>query len=81
MYTKYITYSFLATTWPHVYDSRNITKQKKIEKIMQCPFIKFPPFLYGSDFFLKKDIIKEMQKKHTLFEWNFIQKLENFKLS
>jgi hypothetical protein len=38
---------------PHVYDSCNITKQKKIEKIMQCPSIKSPPFLYGSGFFLK----------------------------
>jgi hypothetical protein len=38
---------------PHVYDSWNITKQKKIEKIMQWPFIKSPPLWYGSDFFLK----------------------------
>jgi hypothetical protein len=26
---------------------------KKSEKIMQYPLIKFPPFLCGSDFFLK----------------------------
>jgi hypothetical protein len=43
MYTKYITYKFSATIGPHVYDSRNITKQKKIEKIMQFPSIKSPP--------------------------------------
>jgi hypothetical protein len=40
MDTKYIFYSFLTAIGPHVYDSWNITKQKKIEKIMQCPFIK-----------------------------------------
>jgi hypothetical protein len=34
--------------------SQNITKQKNIEKIMQCPFIKFLSFLYGSDVFLKR---------------------------
>jgi len=38
---------------PRVYDSRKITEQKKIEKIMQCPFIKSPPLWYGSDFSLK----------------------------
>jgi hypothetical protein len=37
----------------HVCDSWNITKQKEIEKIMQCPFIK-SPFWYGSGFFLKR---------------------------
>jgi len=39
MYTEYITYNFLAAIGFHVYDSSNITKQKKIEKIMQCPSI------------------------------------------
>jgi hypothetical protein len=34
MYKKYITYDFLAAIGPHVYDSWNTTKQKKIEKIM-----------------------------------------------
>ncbi len=38
----------------HVYGSQNITEQKKIEKIMQCPFIKSLSFLYGSGFFLKR---------------------------
>jgi hypothetical protein len=38
---------------PHVYDSWNITKQKEIEKIMQCPFIKSPCW-YGIGFFLKR---------------------------
>jgi hypothetical protein len=36
----------------HVYGLQNITKQKKTEKILQCPFIKFSSFLYGSGFFL-----------------------------
>jgi hypothetical protein len=31
---------------PHVYDSRNITKKKEIEKIIQCPYIKSPTFSY-----------------------------------
>jgi hypothetical protein len=57
MYTKYITYSFLTAIGPHVYDSSNIAKQKKIEKIMQCPSIKSPFLWYGSGFFLKKNII------------------------
>jgi hypothetical protein len=35
-------------------DSWNITKQKKIEKIMQCPSKKSPHFLYGSEFLPKK---------------------------
>jgi hypothetical protein len=42
---------------PHIYDSRNIAKQKKIEKIMQCPFIKYPFLLLDSGFPLKKGII------------------------
>jgi hypothetical protein len=53
MYIKYITYSFLTAIRPHVYDSWNITKQKKIEKIMQFPFIKSPLLWYGSGFSLK----------------------------
>jgi hypothetical protein len=53
MYTKYIIYNISTTIAPHVYDSWSITKQKKIEKIMQFSSIKSPPFLYGSGFFLK----------------------------
>jgi hypothetical protein len=34
MYIQYITYSFSTTIGPHVCGSLNITKQKKIEKIM-----------------------------------------------
>jgi len=41
------------TIGPHVCGSWNITKQKKIEKIMQCPSIKSPILSYGSGFFLK----------------------------
>ncbi len=63
MYTTYITYSFLTAIGPHVCDSWNITKQKKIEKIMQCPFIKSPPLWYGSGFFLKKDIMHSLLNK------------------
>jgi dynactin complex subunit len=63
----------------HVYDSWNTIKQKKIEKIMQCPFIKSPSFWYGSGFFLKIGYYyafttKQMQK-NIYFERNFIQKL------
>jgi hypothetical protein len=43
MYTKYITYNFWTAIGPHVYDSWNIIKQKKFEKIIQCPSIKSPP--------------------------------------
>jgi hypothetical protein len=53
MYTKYIIYNFSMAIGLHVCDSWNITKQKKIEKIMQCPSIKSPPLSYGSGFFLK----------------------------
>jgi hypothetical protein len=51
MYIQYITYSFLTTTRLHVCGSWNITKQNKIEKIMEFPFIKSPPLWYGSGFF------------------------------
>jgi hypothetical protein len=43
MYLQYISYSFSIAIGPHVCDSSNITKQKKIEKLMQCPSIKSPP--------------------------------------
>jgi hypothetical protein len=42
---------------PHVYDSWNITKQKKIEKIMQFPFIKPPPLWYVGGFFTNNKIL------------------------
>jgi hypothetical protein len=63
---------------PHVYDSWNITKQKKIEKIMQCPSIKPPALWYGSGFLLRiryyyAFITKQMQQ-NTFLEWNLIQK-------
>jgi len=51
MYTKYITYSFSTAIGPHVYNSWNITKKKKIEKIMQCPSIKSYLLWYGGGFF------------------------------
>jgi hypothetical protein len=79
MYIEYITYNFSMAIGPHVDDSWNITKQKKIEKIMQCPSIKSPPLWYGSGFFFKIRyyyalIIKQMQK-NTFFEQNSIQKI------
>jgi hypothetical protein len=43
MYTEYITYNFSMAIGPDVYDSWNITKQKKNEKIMQYPSIKYLP--------------------------------------
>jgi len=54
MYKQYITYNFSMAIGLHVWYSWNITKQKKIEKIMQCPSIKSLPFWYGSEFFPKK---------------------------
>jgi len=79
---KYITYSFSKAIGPHVYDSWNITKQKKIERIMQCPFIKSFPLWYGGDFFPKKRyyyafITKKMQK-NTFFWMEFHPKTLNF---
>jgi hypothetical protein len=53
MYIQYITHSFSTAIRPHVCDSWNITKDNKIEKIIQCPSIKSPPFWYGSGFFKK----------------------------
>jgi hypothetical protein len=35
-------------------DSWNITKEKKIKKIMQCPSIKSLPLCYGGGFFFKE---------------------------
>jgi hypothetical protein len=43
MYIQCIIYNFSTTIGLHVCGSLNITKLKKIEKIMQCPFIKSPP--------------------------------------
>jgi hypothetical protein len=43
MYIQYITYNFPIAIGPHVCGSSNITKQIKIEKIMQCPSTKSPP--------------------------------------
>ncbi len=76
MYIEYEYYNFSITIGSHVYDSWNTTKQKKIEKIMQCPSIKSPPLWYGNGFSLKIKyyyafIIKQM-KKNTFFEWRFI---------
>jgi hypothetical protein len=53
----------------YVCDSWKITKQKEIEKMMQCPFIKASPLWYGSGFFWKEDIImhsllKKEKKTH-----------------
>jgi len=68
----------------HVYDSWNITKQKKIEKILQCASIKSPPLWYGNGFFLRiryyyAFITKQMQKKNK--NWmEFHQKTLNFKI-
>jgi hypothetical protein len=50
---KNITYNFFIATGPHVCGSWNITKQKKNEKIMQYPSIKYLPLWYGSGFSFK----------------------------
>jgi hypothetical protein len=57
MYIKYIIYYFSMAIRLHVCVSWNITKQKKIEEIMQCSSLKSPTLWYGSGIFLKKDII------------------------
>jgi hypothetical protein len=49
-----------------------LPKKRKIEKIMQCPFIKSLPLWYGNGFFLKLKyyyafITKQMQKKHIFW--------------
>jgi hypothetical protein len=72
MYIHYITYNFSMAIGPHVCDSWNITKQKKFEKIMQCPFLKFPLFWYGSGVFFKKDIIMHLLLKNTHIFWKKI---------
>jgi hypothetical protein len=78
MYTNYITYNFSIAIGPHICDSWNITKEKEIEKIMQCLSIKSPPLWYGSGFFLKGRyyyaFIGKKKQKNTFFEWNSIQK-------
>jgi len=55
--TECIIYSFSMTIGLRVYDSWNITKQKKIEKITQWPFIKSPPFYMVVVFSLKKILL------------------------
>jgi hypothetical protein len=71
MYIEYIIYSFSTAIRPHVYDSWNDTKQKKFKKIMQCPFIKSPSFLYDRGFFFKLRyyyaFITKQMKKNTFF--------------
>jgi hypothetical protein len=72
MYTQYKTYSFSMTIRPHACDSWNITKQKEIEKIMQCLSIKSHSLWYGSGFVLKGRcyyafITKKMPKKHIFW--------------
>jgi hypothetical protein len=73
MYIEYIIYNFSTTIGSHVCDSWNITKQKEIEKIMQCPSIKSFPLWYGTGFFLKGKyyyafIHKRCKKTHFLNE-------------
>jgi hypothetical protein len=51
MYMHYITYKFSIAIGPLVCGSWNITQKKKIEKIMQCTFIKSPPLWYDNDIF------------------------------
>jgi len=73
---KYIIYSFSTAIGPHVCCSWNITKQKKIEKLRQCPFIKFPLFWYGSGFFFFLNIFlciyccKMKKNTHFLMEFH-----------
>jgi hypothetical protein len=80
MYVQNITYNFSMTIRLHICGSQNITKQKKIEKIMQCPSIKSPPLWYGSGFFPKKNIIMHLlfkSAKNTHFLMKFHPKTLN----
>jgi hypothetical protein len=57
----------------HVCDSWNNTKWKKIENILKCSFIKFPPLSYDNGFFFKIYIIiylllKKCKKIHQNFK-------------
>jgi hypothetical protein len=54
MYIEYIIYQFFTAIGPHVCCSWNITKQKKTEKIMQCPYVKSPSLWYGYGFLKNK---------------------------
>jgi hypothetical protein len=71
MYIQYIIYNFSMAIGPHVYGSWNITKQKKIEKIMQCPCINFLFFDVVMVFPLKEILLciycSKMQKKTHIF--------------
>jgi hypothetical protein len=49
-----------------------LPNKKKFEKILQCPFMKFPSLWYGSNFFLKiryyyAFILEHMEKKHIFW--------------
>jgi hypothetical protein len=81
MYTKYIFYSFSMAIGLHVCDSWHITKQKEIEKIVQCP--SFISLWYGSGVFPKMKILLcihclKMQK--NMFWMEFHPKTLNMKL-
>ncbi len=79
MYIQYITYNFSTAIRLHVC-SWHITKQKKIETIMECPSIKFPSLSYGSGFFPRTRYYYAfiVQKwKNTLFKNEISSK--NFK--
>jgi hypothetical protein len=47
---------------------KRLLNKRKLEKIMQCPTVKFPPFSYGSGFFILIDyhvfITQKVAKKH-----------------
>ncbi len=45
--------NFLSAIGFHICSSQNITKQKKSEKIMQCPTIKSLYLSFGIGFFFK----------------------------
>jgi len=70
MYLEYIIYSFSTTIGPNVCGAWNITKQMKIQKLIQCPSIKSPSLWYGNGFLKRKYyyafIVKQMKKTHIL---------------
>ncbi len=67
MYIEYITYNFSVAIGPHIYDSWNITKQKKFENLMQCPSIKSPLLWNDSFFFFFKHFFNGISSKNFQF--------------
>jgi hypothetical protein len=67
MYIKYVIYIVSIAIGLHVCGSWGIIKQKKNEKIMQCPTIKSFLLSYGSGFSLKRYYYAFIAQKWKFF--------------